>query len=690
MTASTIWQHNGIRYGGTADEAAPARPAGRRSAVPRLPRLSIGFRMALLVLLAALALAAFAFVFAVGERRVAEATAGFAGFGELVEATAEAERLASRLEVEAGRFVSMRDQAAAAAFETTAAELDVLLGDISTLPAARAADAGIDALRAAVSDLAGRFAAVLAASETLGPTDDTGLSGTMRASVAKVEEELSRWPVGAAAELHLRMLAMRVAEKDFLLYRSAEPLAHHRKAYNEFDFGLSASRLDEPTRQLLGGLAGAYRADFTRFAEARERLDQETAGFAAALAELPPRFAGLFERARVGMEAARAQQAGIRSDTMRLAAGAGIAILALFLAAGTALGRSVTRPLRGIEQAVHRLAGGDRRTPVPGCGRRDEIGAMARAIEVFRLDSVEVERLKAAEEAGERRRKEAFQARLGDLAGALETEVASTVATVLEQTTAIVGLAGRISEAAARTGLQSRGVANAAGEATGAARQVAVSAGDLSAASREIGESMREIADIVRTAVTRGEAARGTVGGLADAVSDIGEAARLIDGIAGRTNLLALNATIEAARAGEAGRGFAIVASEVKALARQTGEATGRIDAQAGAVQEATDRVIAHIRDVEQVILRIDGIAGQVDGSIRAQGLSTEAIGRSAAISEKGADEVSERIVAVSQDADGTRELALALEGRAGEVSGKVHRLKERLTEILRHAGDTA
>jgi methyl-accepting chemotaxis protein len=661
-----------------------------RSAFLRLPQPSIGVRLAVLVLLAVLALGAVALVFAAGERRVAVATAGFASFGELVEATAQAERLASRLEVQAGRFVSMRDRAAADAFEATAAELDGLLGRISAHPAALAAGAEIEGLRGAVSDLAGRFSAVLAALQALGLTDDAGLSGAMRSSVAKVEEELSRWPVGVAAELHLRMLAMRVAEKDFLLYRATEHLSRHRKAYNEFDFGLSASQLDPQTQQLLGGLAGTYRADLARFAEARERLDRETAGFEAALAELPPRFAGLFDLARAGMESAREEQGRIRAATMRLAAGAGIAILLLFLAAGVVLGRSVTRPLRGIEKAVQGLAGGDRRTPVPGCDRRDEIGAMARAIEGFRLDAIEVERLKEAEETNERRRKEAFQARLGELAGALETEVASTVATVLEQTSAIGELAGRISEAATRTGLQSRGVAGAAGEATGAVRQVASSAGDLAAASREIEERLREIAGIVRTAVTRGETARGTVGGLAEAASSIGEATRLIGDIAGRTNLLALNATIEAARAGEVGRGFAIVASEVKSLARQTGEATGRIDAQTCAVQEATDRVIAHIRDVEQVILRIDGIAGCIDGSIRAQSLATEAIGRSATVSEKGSGEVSGRIAEVSRDADDTRTLALALEARAGEVGAKVHRLREKLTDIFHNAGDAA
>lgn len=694
MTDLTI--RPGVEYGSAKAAGIRAGAHGRKwlpersAAFLRLPQPSIGLRISMLVLLAVLALGTAAFVFIAGERRVAEATAAFAGFGELVEATARAERLASGLEVQAGRFIAMRDPAAADAFTGTAAELDLLLGEISAHRSARAAGADIGALRTAVADLAGSFASLRTASETLGLTDDTGLIGAMRASVAKVEGELSGWPVGAAAELHLRLLAMRVAEKDFLLYRGQDSLARHRKAYNEFDFGLPASQLDATTQQQLAGLAGNYRADLGRLAEARTVLDRETAAFEAAFAELPARFADLFERARTGMESARADQDRIRSETLSQASGAGIAILVLFLAAGCLLGRSVTRPLRGIEQAVQRLSGGDRRTPVPGCERRDEIGAMARAIEGFRLDAIEVEGLKDAEEVNERRRKEAFQARLGELSLALEAEVASTVSTVLEQTAAIAGLAGRMSEAAGRTGRQSQEAAEAAGVATSAVRQVTVSAGELSTAAAEIEERMREIAGIVRTAVARGEEARGTIGGLAEAASSIGEATRLIGDIAGRTNLLALNATIEAARAGQVGRGFAIVASEVKSLARQTGEATDRIDAQTGAVQDATDRVIAHIRDVEQVILSIDGIAGRIDSAIREQSLAADAIGRSAATSESGTGEASGRMAEVSRDADDTRELARVLETRAEEVSAKVHRLRERLIDILRHADNAA
>ncbi|WP_158044387.1 methyl-accepting chemotaxis protein [Skermanella pratensis] len=308
---------------------------------------------------------------------------------------------------------------------------------------------------------------------------------------------------------------------------------------------------------------------------------------------------------------------------------------------------------------------------------------MARAIEVFRSNAEEMERLKAEEEVKERRRKEEFASRLATLASALEAEVQSTVMAVIEQAAGIADLAERLNAAARRTGEQSAGVAEAARDATANVQTVATSTEELATASREIGSQVSEVSDIVKRAVGQGEQTRRVVAKLADAAGNIGEAAKLITGIASQTNLLALNATIEAARAGEAGKGFAVVASEVKVLATQTGQATDRISGQIVAVQSAAETVIAHIHEVQEVISRIDAIAELITGSVTDQGSATESISRNAMSAANGTGEVSERITAVSEDASETRGLALVLDNSAVVVSSQVKQLKERLTQLL-------
>ena len=254
---------------------------------------------------------------------------------------------------------------------------------------------------------------------------------------------------------------------------------------------------------------------------------------------------------------------------------------------------------------------------------------------------------------------------------------------VIEQAAGIAELAERLSAAARRTGEQSAGVAEAARDATANVQTVALSTEELATSSRAIGSQVAEVMDIVKRAVGQGEQTRQVVAKLADAARNIGDAAKLITGIASQTNLLALNATIEAARAGEAGKGFAVVASEVKVLATQTGQATDRISGQIVAVQGAAETVIFHIHEVQEVISRIDAIAGRIAGSVTDQGSATETISRNATSAANGTGEVSQRITAVSEDASETRGLALVLDNSAVVVSTQVKHLKERLNQLL-------
>jgi methyl-accepting chemotaxis protein len=648
-----------------------------------LSRLSIGTRIGLLILVALVTVAVTTGLFLLADRRLDDATNELSSYGDLVVLAASLERRAADLQILARDFVANRDVSAAKAFETRTDEALSLLDRIARHPGAAHVGPLMEGLRTNIQEAADRFADVGETSHMMGLDENSGLRGKLRASVGAMESELRTWPVGTVAETYVRMLTMRVIEKDFILYGDASVMGAHRKAYREFEFGMMGSGLDPATQETLARLAAEYRADLGDYVENQVKLSEQISTFNRVLAALPERFANLFAAANAGMDRARSEKAEVRHATGRAGVTMGAVILVLALMTSLVLVRSITRPLRAIEQAMQRLATGDRDRPVPGAHRRDEIGAMARAIEVFRRNAEEMESLKAAEEIKERHHKEAFAARLAGLADALESEVQSTVMAVMKQTGGIAELAERMKAAASRTGEQSSGVAEAARDATAGVHSVAAASEELAVTSREIGNQMAEVGGIIRDAVTKGEDTRRVVAALNDAAQDIGNAANLIMEIAGQTNMLALNATIEAARAGEAGRGFTIVAEEVKILAGRTSRATDRISSQIDAVQSAAAMVTAHIAGVQDVIRRIDSIAEAVIGSVADQGGATESISRNATTAADGTGEVSRRITAVSEDAGETRKLAETIDHHAAGVSSQVGHLKDRLTGLL-------
>ncbi len=685
-TLLKLFQPAGSRCQVRALLSAQAAEAGwvpeRRSARGLLSNLSILVRIGLLVVVAVVTLLVTAAAFYLVERHIESATQRLVGFGRLVEQVAVLERKIGDMQFQVQTFLQYRDLAAAESFEALAAEIAAELDLLRRLDSATGAVDPIDGLRIGIAAITRQFTTVRDAAVALGLTDRTGMRGNLRTSTAAVEQELNAWP--NIDDLMSRMLEMRLYEKDYIIYGDDRVLRKHRKAFNEFDFNLSGSQLDPTTQQRLAGLARTYFDDMKDFADANEAFRQNVAVFTVLLDGLSPTFRELFQYARDNMAQAELEKERVRTEAISRVVVVGLVLLGCFALLTLLLVRSITRPLASIERATVRLSRGDRDSKIPGQERRDEIGAMARAVEVFRRNAEEVERLKQEEEIAERRRKEEFEQMLHGLSHSLETEVQSTVQAVMEEASGIAKLAEQMNAAAKRTGEQAEGVAGAAREATASVQTVAGATEQLAGSARDIGRQMAEVTSITRDAVNQGEQTRAAIGNLADSAKNIGIAADLISQIASQTNLLALNATIEAARAGEAGRGFAVVANEVKSLAGQTAKATDQISNQISAVRAAVDHVISNIQHIQSVIVRIDGIAGTITSSVSQQGSATESISVSATSAANGTTEVSERISAVSQDASQTRTLAQTLDAKAVEVSDQVRTLRERLMSILR------
>jgi methyl-accepting chemotaxis protein len=372
-----------------------------------LSNVSIGTRIGLLVVAAVVALAALAIAAVVAERRVFQSAQELEQFRGLFERTTDVERHVGRLRFEALRFVTDRDAAAADTVATAAREIDELLARIEASPAAALRRSEVGDLKVGFADLVRQFAGVVTRAEELGLDHQSGLRGRLRLSATSVEDELKRWP--NIDRLLVRMETMRRAEKDFVIYNDEMLLGSHRKAFNEFNLFVTDSGLDDATADNLTGLVKLYRSDLNRLVEGTRQFRVEVSAFNAAFEALQPKFAALLEAAQTGMTEAVEGQQRVRTKVIATTAVIVSVLFAKFLVMSLMLARSIGRPIVAIEKTMQRLASGDHDTAIPGTDRRDEIGLMARAVEVFKENMQHTRRLEQEAREAERRAAEERQ-----------------------------------------------------------------------------------------------------------------------------------------------------------------------------------------------------------------------------------------------------------------------------------------
>jgi methyl-accepting chemotaxis protein len=362
-----------------------------------------------------------------------------------------------------------------------------------------------------------------------------------------------------------------------------------------------------------------------------------------------------------------------------------VGVLVMLVLIGSAIFSvlSIARPIRRIGDVLLGLAHGDKSLEVPYSTRGDEVGDAARAAKTFKENLIRIEQMQAAQKDLEAAAAAARKADMTKLADEFQAAIGGIVNTVSSASSQLESAANTLTATADNTQELSGMVAAASEEASTNVGAVAAAAEEMSASVVEIGRQVLDSSRIAGEAVKQAEKTDARITELSQAASRIGDVVKLITAIAEQTNLLALNATIEAARAGEAGRGFAVVASEVKALAAQTAKATDEITTQIAGMQVATQESVSAIKEISGTIARISEIAQTVASTLEEQGTVTTEIAHNVSEAAKGTAEVAEKIVDVNRGASATGTASGQVLGSARALSDQSGHLKAEVEKFL-------
>jgi methyl-accepting chemotaxis protein len=369
------------------------------------------------------------------------------------------------------------------------------------------------------------------------------------------------------------------------------------------------------------------------------------------------------------------------SRLLMIVAAAGILFGVL---AGYLIGQfGIVRPINLLKTVMEAFARNDLQADVPGVDRRDELGEMARTVEIFKKNGLDKIRMEAEQKESEQRAVVQRKQDMIKLADQFEGAVGEIIETVSSASTELEASASTLTATAVRAQEVTTTVAAASEEASTNVQAVASATEEMASSVNEISRQVQESARMAAEAVDQARKTNDRVGELSKAAGRIGDVVELINTIAGQTNLLALNATIEAARAGEAGRGFAVVASEVKALAEQTAKATGEIGQQITGIQAATQDSVNAIKEISGTIERLSEISSTIAAAVEEQGAATQEISRNVQQAAQGTQQVSSNITDVQRGAGETGSASSQVLSAAQSLSRDSNRLKHEVSEFL-------
>ncbi|EKV26995.1 hypothetical protein C882_1924 [Caenispirillum salinarum AK4] len=375
------------------------------------------------------------------------------------------------------------------------------------------------------------------------------------------------------------------------------------------------------------------------------------------------------------------ENAASLSTTAIVVTVAGLA-LGLFLGWLFAI-KGTVQPMKKVVGNLRQLADGDLDIKVDGAGRKDEVGEIARTLEIFRANMLHTREMEEEARLREEREQEERHRQMLQMADDFEARVGSIVGTVSSAAEEMQSTSENLSAMSEEASSQSTTVAAASEQASANVQTVASATEELSSSIGEIGQQVARSSDMAAQATNRAESTRQQMEALATAAEEIGEVVDLINDIADQTNLLALNATIEAARAGDAGKGFAVVANEVKTLAGQVSKATDQIAGQVQAVQGETREAVKAIGSIVTAIGEVSETASAIASAVEEQGAATQEIASNVQQAATGTHEVSSNIQGVNEAARETGAGADQVLTASRQLATDSHHLRKAMDEFL-------